>query len=274
MIDNLTWRLVDLTPNDGMAPSATFFPDYDRYTSVVVVDSAVQYGFNQEVDPVPLPSLAAEGGQADSALAQVRPSSIKTSAVIEGGLPAVWTSIPGQDFFYSRSAYIAGQGSLANGISIKLGANTGLVIEGKASVQSTVDLSTVVGSSYFTDRPYAQVTLNGKASITADLHRQGGDIAGVTGSQWRMDADVTDSIDKYQLSSFVANPKSQANAGDFQLTFFNATGNDAQGVLKLDVFSQISASGVPEPDTLVLQGMGLAALGWLGSRGVNRRRKG
>lgn len=271
-IDKLTWHLVDLTPDDGIAPSIQFFPEYNSYSGSALVNSDIQYGFwSDNVNPIPWPSQAGQIGGSPDALVTVTPDSIQTSTVIEGGLPAVWTSIPGRDFFYTRSAYITGQGSLANGITFKLGANTGLVLEGSAKVQAGVDLSTVSGSPYFTSQPYAAVTVDSESWIAAHLHRQGGDIAGTTGSDWRLDASVTDSVDSLQLAgSYVADPKSQTNTGNFQLTFLNATAGETQAVLQLALSSRIAASGVPEPGTWLMMGLGLSALAGLRRRGTRR----
>ncbi|WP_374594265.1 hypothetical protein [Aquabacterium sp.] len=272
-LTNLHFQLVDLTPDDGIAPSFQLLStaSYNGYSAPDRISGQVQNNAGpystvnyQIVDLTPLGNL--------SKTESVSGVSV-SSAIADTSLMASGTSTQG------KTSYSAGASIDANsyyGGGIKLSANSALIITADAWVDASA-LNVVENTSNYC----CYYTNPETASAGVSLSLTGPGVGGSQNSSSSLTASVSgssnytyvyDPVYGYYRSVFVSpdgRPLLQTNSGKLGVTFLNTTSSDQIATLTATVsVSGTSVAAVPEASTVVLSSLGL-----LSAAMVARRRR-
>lgn len=272
-LTNLHFQLVDLTPDDGIAPSFQVLSaaTYNGYSTPDKISGQVQNNAGpystvsyQIGDLTPLNSLSKSESVSGVAV---------SSAITDTSLTATGTSTLG------KTSYSAGASIDANtyyGGGIKLSANSALIVTADAWVDASA--LNVVDSA----NNYCCYYSNPEtASASVSLSLSGPGVGGSQNSSSSLSASVSgtnyytyvyDPIYGYYRYVFLSpdgNPLLQSNSGKLGVTFLNTTSVDQVATLTASVsVSGTSIAAVPEASTVVLSSLGL-----LSAAVVARRRR-
>lgn len=282
-ITGLSYKLIDLTPNDGVAPSVTFnnsitlnTGNWDgniSYSNSLLPDSTLQTVYM--------------GNVVEASPTGLSVSSTVTSQGLSSELSQLDPTLRGSQSFYSTSTFVSpsivGGGDLGY---VTLGANTAIVITGVASMNAefnttkTSDLINTLSPSGSTP------LLSLYPSLNASIHLSLGTGEYLYGDSTYSMSDTSshfsmDSSWWYDMSA--AGDKATAGQQPFSIHYMNLADTEKSVSLSLDVSanSQLSGyvefapalpvdpvPGIPEPGTYALMGLGLAGIGL-----AHRRRK-
>ncbi|MFT3857695.1 MAG: hypothetical protein QM742_09430 [Aquabacterium sp.] len=250
-LDQLNWRVVDLTPDDEVAPWVKFLDGHVYYGDDVRDREGLR------MTAAPWPTGSDHFGNVWSE-AVIGPDAVSATATHVGTYhyPTDFRPTPQGDIAMDRSNVIFGRpwASGDTGMQIMLGPNTALVLEGKAKVQ------TMAYAAYpmVTD-DIMQVNLPFSVTSTASIAMRS--LLGVDpGDGWLLTSQATSSFSTGQRGEY----DQHSAAKDFVVTFDNRQAEASRLSLEISLVSTVQAAVVPEPATVTLTGMGLLMLAAVG----------
>lgn len=286
-VTGLSYHLVDLDPNDGIAPSIIF---NDSYVGIAAVTGT---GTSQQLTPVSewvrtpgdlfTSAPAALVSSSGNATGSYNSNSAAISTTLTGAnlnaMPTdlgeygyVKTLTAGSGMLYGKDEYPDYPGVLVpmnpGQSAFTLSANTALVIDGQWHVNAGLDLTQLAPgaflnsvqanawSAYFVNHVAAGVAL--KLDNDQDGVFAYNSIA------------LSQSLDGNGLGELIIQRESDQNDAPFSVQIDNASSASANGMLILGAVADYTVSvAVPEPGTWALMGLGL--MGVLVTAGKRRR---
>lgn len=279
---NLTYRLIDLDPNDGVAASVSFTGQGSASTNYEAA--------YVDVSGLPLTPLLQQG---TGASASITASGIAASASVESGAVSMYIepANPGQAFFTlsggGTASAVLGDTTLGyepvSTLFLALGANTGIVFEMRAQGEATINAADLKAAqdSLLTNEGFDLDTMQFSygqlyssfllqaALYTRDvIDNDQGQMGAIRGSAFSFEDYLTDVID---------GETALATSFDriITLDYFNATSQSVQASLAMETRTNATASvggmvgadlipvpSIPEPGTYALMGLGLVGLAW------------
>lgn len=282
-VTGLSYHLIDLDPNDGVAPSITF---NDSYVGIAAVTSAWANNIAPVGEWVRTPgdlftsapaSLVSSGGNVtgsyntDSAAinTSLRGQELNAMATRFGGDGYSVTVTAASGMFYGKDefpdypgvliAYNPGQSAFT------LSANTALVVDGQWHVNAGLDLSQLAPgafldsiqanawNAYFVNHVAAGVALalDGVDSVFAYNSVQ-----------------YSQTLDGNGPGKLFTQRDADQSDAPFSVQINNASASSVNGMLVLGAEADYTVSvAVPEPGTWALMGLGLVGIGAVARRG-------
>ncbi len=295
-LNGLSFQLIDLTPDDGIAPSLNFqtqvFIDISRQGAGDMTPDYLGQPYQNSLLPPPQAYISADGmgsltSTADSVTLQ---SQLPLSQLLPQPSPtdeAGTVDRVTRDAFQDMDMFVAdgvhkfadgNQGSIgAYGLPFTLGAGTGLVLQGTASTHLTFD-----GSALRTELDaYGYEFWNLNAKLDADVMFSMSDIDGMDlpnmlwfskASSMKFDQDsMNDTLSATKSQSFkfsLLNPHDTEMAGSVLLSLGIGSHLTLDASRTEITDPPIDIPAIPEPSTYALMGLGL-----VGIAAVARRRR-
>ena len=265
------YTLIDLNPNDGIAPTITWatpYPGYGDYAYATAYDTAANnypsqtnWGTNNfsTVSANAATALSGASTKLNGGLDVNAPA----GATLSSSGYANGTTVAGQYSYYNAYGYMPYYGY---GGAFTLGAGTAVLFTTQASASATTTVGyDGVGSEYGSS--YARLDVwgsqpsgdGGSQNSSASFNAYAGDTATWT---WN---DVTQQYD------YVYSGQQQSFSGVLSGAYVNATATDKLGyfMATTQVSGYSSIAAVPEPETYAML---LAGLGLVGTMARRRRR--
>lgn len=283
-LSNLSFRLIDLDPNDGVTPSVNF-GGYAVVFGLPWDDSAPRYSGSL------LPTSALQADYQGGML-QATPSALTaSSSITSGDLMTQITPATAGFQLVNVSSNPPSMSSVGSDIdnpywaAINLSPNTAIVISGLASVSSsanTAKLAELINSVTPQDvKPYVDLFAEVLPAVYVSLNSEdtdfdfGGYVSNVTESRFALDGRRNSFFDNNTLDSFV-DPLGEVltKQSDFSIWYANLGSLDKAVRLDMSVHAGASVNGaldlssnvvtpptIPEPSTYALMGLGLVGIG-------------
>lgn len=292
-LSNIKITLVDLDPNDGIAPSVTFGSGFLGLYGDQIASASAYVGSS----PGTLFGATASGAQ-NGLSYNLSPSSINIGASVDSSDISQAAPLDYSDYYYAGAGksldfasapavdFNSGDHNYNRISKFTLSANTGLLITGTASASVTAvsngDVKTAVAGSFdptvvdlsgMNAAAYASSSISfilaSPSILTEDSH------------MWDVPNSSISTVNR-AVDSYIGNEDEAVDFQDsssFVLTFANGSAESAEGVLALIMQAGTSASAyapalyptevpttIPEPSTYLLMGLGLAGIGLACSR--------
>lgn len=285
-VTGLSYHLVDLDPNDGIAPSITF---NDSYVGIGAVNGT---GTLQQLSPVSEwvrtpgdlftsapAALTSSSGDATgsynnnsaSISTTLTGSSLNTMPTSLGEYGYVTTLTAASGMLFGKDEYPDYPGLLLpmnpGQSAFTLSANTALVIDGQWHVNASLDLNQLTSGAFLNSvqsNAWSAYFVNHVAAGVALQLDNGQDPVYAYNS-----IGLSQSLDGNGLGELSIQRVSDLNDAPFSVQIDNASTSSANGLLILGAVADYAVSvSVPEPGTWALMGLGLMGIG-----SVARRRR-